>query len=170
MKKKYWLILLVTILVLVGGIYFLKKGFKTEKNGNNKDSQKIVDYILNLNSYETQITVTVNSNKNNNKYIIKQMHQKPNVSSQEIVEPSNIAGVKIKYDGTNLKIENSQLSLEKILENYEYITDNCLDLSSFIEDYNTSNESKYEEKDGEIIMKTNSKLENIYLKEKAINM
>ena len=29
MKKKYWLILLVTILVLVGGIYFLKKGFKT---------------------------------------------------------------------------------------------------------------------------------------------
>ena len=170
MKKKYWLILLVTILVLVGGIYFLKKGFKTEKNGNNKDSQKIVDYILNLNSYETQITVTVNSNKNNNKYIIKQMYQKPNVSSQEIVEPSNIAGVKIQYDGTNLKIENSQLSLEKTLENYEYITDNCLDLSSFIEDYNTSNESKYEEKNGEIIMKTNSKLENIYLKEKALHI
>ena len=98
------------------------------------------------------------------------MYQKPNASSQEIVEPSNIAGVKIQYDGTNLKIENSQLSLEKILENYEYITDNCLDLSSFIEDYNTSNESKYEEKNGEIIMKTNSKLENIYLKEKALHI
>ena len=36
--------------------------------------------------------------------------------------------------------------------------------------YHKREESKYEEKNGEIIMKTNSKLENIYLKEKALHI
>ena len=104
MKKKYWLILLI-IIIIIGGIIFYKSTVKDSKIGNNKNSQQIVDYILNISSYEAQVTVTVSSNKNNNKYILKQTYQSPNKSTQEVIEPSNIAGARIENDGTNLKIE-----------------------------------------------------------------
>ena len=169
MKKKYWLILLI-ILIIIGGIFFYKNRVKNSKSGNNKTSQEIVDYILNISSYEVQVTVNVTSNKNSNKYILKQIYQSPNKSMQEVIEPSNIEGVKIENDGTNLKIENSQLNLNKILENYNYLGDNCLDLYSFIEDYKQDNKSKFEEKDTEIIMKTCSNIENIYIQEKILHI
>mgnify|MGYP001623826429 FL=1 len=170
MKKKYWLILLILIIISVCGLIFFKKSVKNDKVGNNKNSQEIVDYILNLSSYETQITVTVTSNKNSNKYILKQNYQAPNISSQEVIEPSNIAGVKIENDGTNLKIENSSLNINKILENYSYLGNNCLDLSTFISDYKENNESSFEEKDTEIIMNTISNTENIYTHEKTLHI
>ena len=169
MKKKYWLILLI-ILIIIGGIFFYKNRVKNSKSGNNKTSQEIVDYILNISSYEVQVTVNVTSNKNSNKYILKQIYQSPNKSMQEVIEPSNIEGVKIENDGTNLKLENSQLNLNKILENYNYLGDNCLDLYSFIEDYKQDNKSKFEEKDTEIIMKTCSNIENIYIQEKILHI
>ena len=170
MKKKYWLILLILIIISVCGLILFKKSVKNDKVGNNKNSQEIVDYILNLSSYETQITVTVTSNKNSNKYILKQNYQAPNISSQEVIEPSNIAGVKIENDGTNLKIENSNLNINKILENYSYLGNNCLDLSTFISDYKENNESSFEEKDKEIIMNTISNTENIYTHEKTLHI
>lgn len=169
MKKKYWLILLI-ILIIIGGIFFYKNRVKNSKSGNNKTSQEIVDYILNISSYEVQVTVNVTSNKNSNKYILKQIYQSPNKSMQEVIEPSNIEGVKIENDGTNLKLENSQLNLNKILENYNYLGDNCLDLYSFIEDYKQDNKSKFEEKDTEIIMKTCSNIDNIYIQEKILHI
>ena len=134
MKKEYWLILLIVI-ISVGGIIFYKNRVKDLKNGNNKTSQEIVDYILNISSYEVQVTVDVTSNKNNNKYILKQTYQSPNISTQEVIEPSNISGIKIENDGTNLKIQNSQLNLNTILQNYNFLGNNCLDLCSFVEDY-----------------------------------
>ena len=169
MKKKYWLILLI-ILILLGGIFFYKNRVKILKSGNNKISQEIVDYILNISSYEVQVTVNVTSNKNSNKYILKQIYQSPNKSMQEVIEPSNIEGIKIENDGKNLKLENSQLNLNKILENYNYLGDNCLDLYSFIEDYKQDNKSKFEEKDTEIIMKTCSNIDNIYIQEKILHI
>ena len=117
-----------------------------------------VDYILNLSSYETQITVAVTSNKNSNKYILKQKYEKPNISLQEVIEPSNIAGVKIENDGTNLKIENSSLNIDKIIDNYEYLGNNCLDLSTFISDYKENNKSNFEEINSEIILNTQTKV------------
>ena len=169
MKKKYWLILLV-IVIVIGGIIFYKNRVKDLKSGNNKTSQEIVDYILNISSYEVQVTVNVTSNKNSNKYILKQTYQSPNVSMQEVIEPSNIAGVRIENDGTNLKLENSQLNLNTILENYNYLGDNCLDLYSFIEDYKQDGKAKFEEKDTEIIMKASSNIENIYIQEKILHI
>ena len=169
MKKKYWVILLIAIIV-IGGIIFYKNRVKDFKIGNNKTSQEIVDYILNISSYEVKVTVDITSNKNNNKYILKQIYQSPNKSIQEVVEPSNIAGVKLENDGTNLKLENSQLNLNTILENYKYLGDNCLDLYSFIEDYKQDTNSSYEEKDTEIIMKASSNIENIYVQEKILHI
>ena len=170
MKKKYWFMLLIIILIGMIFLIFYKNSVKNLKIGNNKNSQEIVDYILNLSSYEARVTVDVTSNKNMNKYILKQTYQTPNISTQEVIEPSNISGVKIENNGTNLKIENSNLNLSSILENYNYLGDNCLDLYSFIEDYKKGSNSKFEENDTEILMKTNSQIENRFIQEKILHI
>lgn len=151
-------------------MFFYKNRVKNLKTGNNKTSQEIVDYILNISSYEVNVTVNVTSNKNSNKYILKQTYQSPNQSIQEVIEPSNIAGVKIENDGTNLKIENSKLSLNTILENYSYLGENCLDLSCFIENYKQDAKARFKEKDTEILMKTSSNVQNIYTQEKILHI
>ena len=168
MKKKYYLILLFIIFIISVGFIFYKNSIKNLKIGNNKNSQEIVDYILNLSSYEAEVTVNITSNKNSNKYILKQKYQKDKEHIQEVIEPSNIAGVKIINDGKNLKIENSNLNLNEIIENYTNLENNNLDLSMFIDEYKKSNESNYEEKDDEIIMKVKNDKENIYVKEKIL--
>ena len=168
MKKKYYLILLFIIFIISVGFIFYKNSIKNLKIGNNKNSQEIVDYILNLSSYEAEVTVNITSNKNSNKYILKQKYQKDKEHIQEVIEPSNIAWVKIINDGKNLKIENSNLNLNEIIENYTNLENNNLDLSMFIDEYKNSNESNYEEKDDEIIMKVKNDKENIYVKEKIL--
>ena len=151
MKKKYWAILLIIILIGIGGMIFYKKSLKLNKIGNNKSSQEVVDYILNLSSYETKITVTVASNKNTNKYILKQEFKSPNMSTQEVIEPSNITGIKIINDGTTLKLENTNLNLNTILENYTYLGNNCLDVSTFIEEYKKDDTASYRKNDYQIV-------------------
>ena len=149
-------------------IYFKTKSIKNYKTGENKNSQEIIDYILNLSSYKTKITVNITSNKNSNKYILNQTYQSPNKSIQEVLEPSNIKGVKIENDGEKTKIENTNLNLNTILENYNYLGDNCLDLYSFIEDYKQDEKSSFEENESEIIMRARNHLENIYMQDKIL--
>ena len=168
MKKKYWLILLLIIIIGIIAFIFYKNSFKNLKIGNNKNSQEIVDYILNTSSYEAQVTVNVTSNKNSNKYILKQTYQNPDKSTQEVIEPSNIEGVKIENDGEKIKIENSRLNLNTILENYNYLGDNSLDLHSFIEDYKKDDKATSEETEKEIIMKARNHIENIYIQNKTL--
>ena len=160
--------ILVLIIINVFLIFFYINTSKNSKIGNNSTSQEIVDYILNINSYEAQIEVEVNSNKNTNKYIIWQKYKKPDLSIQEIIEPSNIAGIKITRNGNELKIENTRLNLNSILENYEYVSDNSLDLSTFIENYKSDEGANWEEENNQIIMITNkSKKEKKLYIEKA---
>ena len=155
MKKSIWLCLLMIIIIcIIIFFFFNKNSSKVLKNGNNMSSQEIVDYILNISSYKANVTVQINSNKNSNKYILNQEYISPNTSKQEVIEPSNIAGVRIIRDENGLTLENTRLSLSAIYENYEYISENCLDLSSFISDYSSSNKSSCEEKDNQVIMKT----------------
>ena len=159
MKNKIILFLIILIILIAIGlfIFFSNNGTKNFKIGNNTSSQEIVDYILNINSYEAVIEVDVKSNKNENKYKIKQIYNGNDNNSQEVLEPSNIAGVKLIKEGNNLKLENSNLNLTNILQNYEYISDNVLDLSSFIEDYKNNSNSKWEEKNDKILMKTSNR-------------
>ncbi len=169
--KKSKIIIFLIIIILLAIILFLvfsKNTAKVFKNGNTKTSQEIVDYILNISSYNLKVTVEVNSNKNSNKYILKQQFVSPNISKQEVIEPSNIAGIKITNDGTNLKLENSNLNLNTIFENYNYLGDNCLDLICFIQDYKENPESQFIEEENQIIMKTKSENENRYTKNKVL--
>ncbi len=159
MKGRKIFILFFLIIIIVLGIFLILKNKATKnfKIGNNTSSQDIVDYILNINSYEAVIEVDVKSNKNENKYKIKQVYNGKDNNSQEVLEPGNIAGVKLIKDENSLRLENSNLGLTNILQNYEYISDNALDLSSFIEDYKNNSNSKWEEKNDKIIMKTSTK-------------
>ena len=166
-KRKIIIITAIIILLVILAIFFIKnnnKTAKTSKIGNNSTSQEIVDYILNISSYETQIEVEVKSNKNSNKYKIKQTYISNENNMQEVIEPSNIQGVKIIKEGSNLKIENTKLSLTKIIENYQDITQNNLDLINFIENYKNNSNSKFKEENNQIIMETTAKTENNYQK------
>ena len=154
-KTKIIVIPVIIVLIITTTIIFIKnnnKTAKTSKIGNNSTSQEIVEYILNISSYEAQIEVEIKSNKNTNKYKIKQKYINNENNTQEIIEPNNIQGVKIIKEGKNLKIENTKLSLTKIIENYQEITQNNLDLSSFIENYKNNANSKYIEENNEIKM------------------
>ena len=169
-KNKTKTILAITIIILVIAVIItilIKNNNKTAKNlkiGNNSTSQEIVNYILNISSYETQIEVEIKSNKNSNKYKIKQTYIDNQNNMQEVLEPSNIQGVKIIKEENKLKIENTQLSLTKIIENYQEITQNNLDLSNFIENYKNNTNSKFKEENNQIIMETTAKTENNYQK------
>ena len=165
-KKIFFIIILIVFLFLC--IFILKNVIKKSKNGNNMNSQEIVDYILNVKKYKANILVQVNSNKNTNKYVINQEFNEENESIQEVIEPVNIQGVKIiKKDG-NLKIENSSMNLTTIFENYQGIGENYLDLNVFINDYKNYEKSSFEENEKEVIMKTKSKNKNKYTENKIL--
>ena len=167
-KNKLIFIFLIIIFIIICTIIISKKVFKKSKNGNNMSSQEIVDTILNLNSYKAKINVQVKSNKNQNKYILLQEYNTENGCVQEVIEPENIAGVKIIKKDNVLTIENSQLDLKTIFENYEGLEDNSLDLISFINEYKEINKFNFEEKNGEILMKTELNKANPYLKNKTL--
>ena len=165
-KKIFFIILLILVIIL--GILIYKKVIKKSKNGNNMNSQEIVDYILNIKKYKSNILVQVNSNKNSNKYILDQEYNENGESIQEVIEPNNISGVKIIRNDKNLKIENSKLNLSTIFDNYQGIGENYLDLNTFIEDYKKNEKSEFEENEEEIIMKTKSNNKNKYTENKIL--
>jgi len=162
MKK---IIVLITVLIIVFItflLFFYKNNYKTAQFGNNKSAEEIAAYILNISSYEATIEVEVKSNKNTNKYILKQEYASPNISSQIVLAPQNIKDLKLVFDGVNLKIENTPLGLSKIYQNYNYIAQNNIFLNSFIEDYKSNTDAKTEENENEIIMKVKNNGNNKY--------
>ena len=169
-NKKIFLIILLIIVLLISIflIIFNKNGAKNLKIGNNTTSQEIVNYILNISSYEAKIDVEIISNKNRNKYILKQQYIKPNTNIQEVIEPSNIEGVKIIKNGENLKLENTKLNLTTFFENYKCVAENNLDLSSFIKDYKENENVNWEEENNAIVMKVDLSNSNRYNKTKVL--
>lgn len=167
-KKKVFIFFIILIIIISILIIFFINRSKTKKFGKNSSSQDIVNYILDMNSYEAIIEVETKSNKNTNKYVLKQQYIKNQTETQEVLEPSNIQGVKIVKKDNTLKLENTALNVVTILENYEELTDNALDLSSFIESYRKNSNSNFEEQNDEIIMHTTNNNENKYTKNKTL--
>ena len=163
MKKKIALIS-IALVILIGIIIFLIIYYKSSKSGNN-----IISNILNIDSYEATAQITISSNKTTNTYTVKQQYIKnENLFKQEFLEPSNIAGLTIIYDGKDLKVEDSENNLAKVYENYSYIIENNLTLEGFIQDYQNSSESKCYEKDGAVILETKVKNGNKYTSYKKL--
>ena len=153
MKK---VITIAIVIITIIAIFFIKNNYKSFKFGNNisnKSAEEIAEYILDINSYELTANITVESNKNTNIYTIKEKYIKDdNIFKQEIIEPQNLNGISFIYDGSNLKLQNSNLNLTKIYENYPYIGENTITLMGFIEDYMEAEKTKISENDGQIII------------------
>lgn len=148
-KVKIFLIILLIIFVLM---FFIQRAYKTVRTGNtiNKSTDDLIEYILNISSYEAKLEVTVHSNKTTNQYRLEQYWLKPNYSKQIVKEPKNIENLEIIYNGKNLEVRNTNLGLSKIYENYQYLNENRLWLNFFIENYKS--DYHVEENEEEIIL------------------
>ena len=166
--KEIFFALIIIILTIFLIFFIFKIMTKNRKNGNNMNSQEIVDKIKNLTSYTAKVKVQVNSNKNINKYVLLQKYNSQEGSMQEVIEPENIAGVKIIKKDNNLNIENSNLDLKTIYENYSGLENNSLDLINFISEYKENDHSNFEEKNEEIVLKTTANKGNKYLENKVL--
>ncbi len=160
------IIIAIIIIVAIIAIFFIKNNYKNPILGNNissKSADEIKKYILDINSYELTANITIESNKNTNVYVAQEKYVKENnIFEHEILEPENVKGIKFTYDGANLKIENSNLNLSKIYENYPYMGENTITLMSFIKDYTDSNENNISENENEIILEAKLKNGNKY--------
>ncbi len=163
-NKKVLIIFVIIIFIIIFTFFYFYMA-KKNKFGNNITSQEMVNNILNLTSYEATIEVDVKSNKNANKYIIKQKYENPNYIQQEVLEPTNIKGVKIINKDNQLSIENTQLNLKNIYENYSYLSKNDMDLISFINEYKEQNSNNCQEEKDTIIMKSKNKV--LYIDKKS---
>lgn len=168
MKNKKIIIIFSCILIflIIISIFYYKK----QKSGNNisKSITDFKEYILNISSYEATISVETISNKNTNKYIIKQWYTSPNFFKQEVQSPENIKGLVTLYDGSNLQIENSKLNLTKIYNDYSCLSNNILSLNSFIEECK-ENEPTYTETENEVELQVTSGKKYGYYKRLTIN-
>lgn len=171
-KKKGYILIVSAffILAIVCIIFFSKNNYKTLKNGNNINNQtreKVYDNILNISSYKATLEVTINSNKNSNKYILKQSHNL-NEDTQEVLEPESIRGVKTTYNNGTLKIQSDNLNITKVYNDYKNIENNDLWLNSFIKEYKTAKEKNVEENEEKIInIKVKNKTKKLYLDKKT---
>ena len=169
MKKIVTIVIVIVIIIIA---IFIKTNYKSLKFGNNissKSSEEIAQYILDINSYEAKEEITVESNKNSNKYLIYEKCSRENNNfKKEILEPENLNGITFMYDGTNLKLQNSKLNLSKIYENYPYVGESNLTLIDFINDYNESEEKNISENNEEIILEMKIKNGNKYITYKKL--
>lgn len=147
--------IIILLLIIIFFIIFTIFKVKNTIIGNNNINQENESFLLNFNSYQAEIEVEIISNKNQNNYKIKQEYNEPNELTQEIVEPEEIAGVKITKKDGKLILENSKLKLSKIYENYQTITENDLDLKTFVEEFEQKGIKK--EEGDEIIFETINK-------------
>ena len=146
-------VILLIILLIIFFIILSRKDYKNINIGNNNSNKtldEVEDYILNISSYKAKLEVTINSNKNTNKYLLTQIHNKDE-DIQEIILPENIKGIKLVYKGNTLTIQNTMLDLQKIYNDYPYIENNNLWLNSFIEEYKIAKNKKISNKDVNIV-------------------
>ena len=171
-KKKMYILIVSAFFIFAIAfiIIFSKNNYKTLKNGNNINNQtrdKVYDNILNISSYKATLEVTINSNKNSNKYVLKQSHNLDE-DTQEVLEPENIRGIKTTYNNGILKIQSDNLNITKVYNDYKNIENNDLWLNSFIEDYKISKEKIVEENEEKIIsIKVNNRTKKLYLDKKT---
>lgn len=152
-------------------VFFVKTNYKKINLGNNKNNKsanEVRDYILNINSYTAEFELIVNSNKNTNKYVIKQKYIKDKVEKQTVIKPENIEGTEISYKDGNIEISSSRLNLSKIYNNYPYLSDNVIWLKSFIENCKNNSDKLQVYDENEYVVMELELNNNRYLKNRKL--
>jgi len=157
-KKVFSICIAVICLISIFFVFIAYKNFKFGNNESNKSAEEIKKTIMNIDSYVATMEVTVHSNKNTNKYLLKQEYSRDGVAKQTVLKPENIEGIEIEYKDGSLIITNSRLNLSKICSEYPYISDNVLWLSSFSDFYkNNTDKVKVYEKNNDIAIELSPK-------------
>ena len=164
-KLKKIVFFVIIFFTIFGILYY--KNFLFGNNISKNRSEK--DVLKDMEQYQAQIKVRVESNKTQNEYVIRQ-EVNGNYCMQEVIQGEAIEGVKIELNQNNLKISNSKLNLEKVYENYDNLLDHAMFLNSFAQDYkNEENTSNCFEENGEIIFEVKlNKNQNTYIKYKKL--
>ena len=161
MRKAIGVVCLVVFLIIL--IFVLKTCYKNFNFGNNiisNSEDSVVNNILNMKSYEADVTIRVVSNKNENTYRMLQKNVGEEAYKQVVQEPAVIEGMEIVFREKKLEIKNTRLNLSKIYEGYEYIAENELILTSFVNDYSGENETDIKEDEEQFIMEVKIRNEN----------
>lgn len=149
------MLILVTCIIISANV--LKNDNKKIKVGNNKGIKEI-EQILNIESYKAKITVSIKSNKNENKYVIQQEVKKNQYEKARIESPEEIKGVELLFENNILTIKNSKIGASKIYENYQNIGNNMLFLTDFISEYKEKNgKIKKDENETKLIIETSDR-------------
>ena len=159
---------LIILICIILAITIISVYFNIGNNITSKSIQEIEQYILNISSYEAKAEVMIESNKNINKYVLKQEYNNSGKIEQIVLEPSNIEGLTISYNEGNLTINNTKLNLQTVYNNYKYVVDNNLWLNSFIKDYRESNNKSISENSDYIVMTVDISDSNNYGKIKIL--
>lgn len=164
MKK---IITIAIIIIVLIALFFVKLNYKKIKFGNNisnKSPEEILSYILDIKSYEAKAEIIINSNKNENKYVVIEEYNKENNQyRKEIIEPKNLEGITYLYNGNNLIIKNNKLNLNKTYEKYPYIGEESISLIGFINSFNEADKTKIDEENNEIVVTVELKDGNKYM-------
>lgn len=172
-----WVFIAIFVIILASILLYFsfQKNNKNLNVGNNmtsKSMQEIEEYILNISSYEATIDVTVQSNKNETKYQLKQSFCMPNIAKQVVLQPSNIEGLQTIYDGKNLTLNHTKLNASTLYENYPSIMNNYLWLNCFINEYQeqkqTGKQTKLSEENNTICMEVNLEGISPYISHKKL--
>ena len=142
-KKVFTAIIFFIVIILI--IFFIIN-YKSKKSGNNiniQSRENVEEYILNINGYEANIEITVKSNKNENIYNMKQV-SKDKYSYQETLD-DKIQKIIVENKNGTITIKNTKFKLEKIYENYDYMLENTLYLTTFIEEYKNAEKKEIKE-------------------------
>ena len=85
-----------------------------------------------------------------------------------MLEPESIKGIKTTYNNGSLKIQSDKLNITKTYSDYKNLENNDLWLSSFIEEFKTTNEKSIEENNGKMMKIKNKKKQKVlYLDKKT---
>lgn len=165
MKKRIMYIFVLICIIFFVIFYYI---FLLSGNNINRNQKEFVEEILKkFKSYEANLIVLVNSNKNNNEY---KMYQEVNTESSKLVvnNPQNVNGLCIELKENKLIISNEKTKMQKVYENYNNFVNESIFLNTFIEDYE-NNKAEIEENEQEIIVKLEMKdNEDTYIKFKEL--
>lgn len=151
MKRKIFIIFIIILLILI--LFFVIRKIKNGNNISNKSADEIIEYILNIQSYEADVTINITTNKTNNTYKAKQQYLKnEKIYKQKITDDKYLDEMTICYNNETLTITNSKIEPAIIYNKYGELVQNNLSLESFINDYNSNKNSTIEENNEYIIL------------------
>lgn len=139
-SKRLWYIMLgaitVAALLILITVFIIDKDLKIANNSNSNLNKR--PEIFNLNSYDCEYELQVISNKNQNKYVIKEWYQNLGDGLENFrYETKNDSGDRIEYNISNnsVSIKADNQKLEYSLNDYILKEKNLMSISTFLSLY-----------------------------------